>query len=143
MNKFCKKCALDPDSHSFKKVGEKNGVSIYYTKPSAGKLYKDTQGIIEHIDNTLAANNAHKKSWICIFDGDGFDVQHATEFDTGRAIIELIIAKYYNTLTDVKVINPTWHINGCMKFGELFMTQEMFNKIKILEDRRYSILEFI
>ena len=80
---------------------------------------------------------------MCIFDGDGFDVQHATEFDTGRGIIELIIEKYYNTLTDVKVINPTWHINGCIKFGELFMTTEMLNKIKILEDRRYSILEFI
>lgn len=140
MNKYCKKCALDPDSHSFKKVGEKNGISIYYTKPSAGKLYKDTKGILEHVDNTLAANT---KQWICIMDGDEFDVRHATEFDTGRGIIELIIAKYYNTLIEVKIINPTWHIHGCIKFGELFMTSEMLNKIKILDDRRYSILEFI
>ena len=140
MNKFCKKCAIDPESHSFKRVGEKNGIVIYYTKPSASKLYKDTEGILSHIDNTLAVN---KKKWICIIDADDFDVCHATEFDTGRGIIELILGKYYDNLIEVKIINPTWHINGCIKFGELSMTPEMLNKIKVLEDRRYSILEFI
>jgi len=140
MNKFCKKCAIDPESHSFKRVGEKNGIVIYYTKPSAAKLYKDTEGIISHIDNTLAVN---KKKWICVFDADGFNVSHAAEYDTGRGIIEMIAAKYYDTLIDVKIINPTWHIYGCIKFGELFMTSDMLDKIKLLEDRSYSVLEFI
>ena len=140
MNKFCKICSANPDSHSFKKVGEKNGTAIYYTKPSAAKAYKDMEGIISHIDNTLAVN---KKKWICIIDGDEFDVRHATEFDTGRGIIELIAAKYNHNLLEVKIINPTWHINGCIKFGELFMTSEMLDKVKLLEDRRYSVLEFI
>ena len=139
MNKYCKKCALDPESHSFKKVGEKKGVIIYYTKPGSAKLYKDKDGIIEHIDNILSYN---KKPWMCIVDGDEFDVRHAVEFDVGRAIIDLIKEKYYNVI-EIIIINPTWHIEGALKFAELLITEEMLSKIKILKDRRYSILEFI
>ena len=140
MNKYCKKCSIDPDSHSFKKVGEKKDVTIYYTKPGAAKLYKDKDGFIEHVDNILSCN---KKRWICIVDGDDFDVRHATEFDIGRAIIDLICTKYYHNMAEIIVINPTWHIEGALHFAELLLTPEMISKIKTLKDRRYSILEFI
>jgi hypothetical protein len=140
MNKYCKKCSVDPDSHSFKKVGERGGKSIYYTKPGSSKLYKDKDGFIEHVDNILSCN---KKPWICIVDGDDFDVRHATEFDIGRAIIDLICTKYYHNMAEIIVINPTWHIEGALHFAELLLTPEMISKIKTLKDRRYSILEFI
>jgi hypothetical protein len=103
-------------------------------------LYKDKDGFIEHVDNILSCN---KKPWICIVDGDDFDVRHATEFDIGRAIIDLICTKYYHNMAEIIVINPTWHIEGALHFAELLLTPEMISKIKTLKDRRYSILEFI
>lgn len=142
MNKFCKLCSIDPESHSFKRVGEKDNITIFYAKPSAAKLYKDKdkEGIITHIDNTLKAN---KKRWACIVDADDFDIRHATEFEAGRGIVELLISKYYETCESITVINPTWHVNGCIKFAELFVSPEMMKKLNVLDNRRYSILEFI
>ena len=33
METICIKCTMDPTSHSFKKISEKDGVCTYYTKP--------------------------------------------------------------------------------------------------------------
>lgn len=139
MNKFCKNCSIDPDSHCFKKVSDKD-IAIYYTKPGASKMYKDKEGILEHIDNMLKIN---KKKWICVVDGDDFDVRHATEFDTGMGIIDLLANKYLPTLIEIKIINPSWHIKSVIKFAKTWMEPEIFNKFKVLKDRRRSILEFI
>ena len=53
MNIICEKCMMDPTSHSFKKISEKNGVITYYTNPTKAKLYNDTTGILEHYNNAL------------------------------------------------------------------------------------------
>ena len=46
METICIKCTMDPTSHSFKKISEKDGVCTYYTKPINSKLYTDTDGIL-------------------------------------------------------------------------------------------------
>ena len=57
MQNICLTCAEDPTSHSFSKLCVLDNVSIYYTKPSAASKYSDSEGILTHIDNTLALNN--------------------------------------------------------------------------------------
>ena len=54
MSAICQICAADPMAHSFKKVAEKRGTIVYYSKPSQAKRYDDTEGILEHIDKTMA-----------------------------------------------------------------------------------------
>jgi hypothetical protein len=132
---------MDPTSHSFKKLTEKNGVSIYYTNPTKAKLYKDTDGILSHYDNALA--QVGNKKWIWIFDSDGFDLKHALEVKTGSGIAKLLTDKYADNLVEVKIINPTWHIKSMMTVVWPFLSESTKNKVKILADRYYSVLEFV
>lgn len=46
MDSICNKCSIDPLSHSFKKISEKNGILTYYTNPAKSNLYTDSEGII-------------------------------------------------------------------------------------------------
>ena len=141
MNKICPKCAADPTSHSFKKVSDKGETTVYYTHPSKAKLYDDLEGILMHVDNMLTLQG--NKPWICIMDGDGFDMKHAAQIKLGVDLMDLIMNKHGTHLKEFKVINPTWHINGQMALGKATLTPEIYSKIVILDDRKHSILEFI
>lgn len=141
MDKICKKCAADPTSHSYKKVTEKNGVSIYYSHPATAKLYDDMDGIIEHVDRIMSTNGS--KKWICIFNGEGFGVKHTMEFTMGVKLAELLTNKYGDTLQEMKIINPTWYITYALKIVHATVKPSIVEKIKVLDDRRYSVLEFI
>jgi hypothetical protein len=132
---------MDPTSHSFKKLTEKNGVSIYYTNPTKAKLYKDIDGILSHYDNALAQVGNKKCIWI--FDSDGIDLKHALEVKTGSGIAKLLTDKYADNLVEVKIINPTWHIKSMMTVVWPFLSESTKNKVKILADRYYSVLEFV
>ena len=142
MDKICSICAKDPTSHSFKKVTEKNGITIFFTQPSKAKLYDDTEGILSHIDKTLEING--KKRWTCIIDGNGFDIHHAMAVKTGLGLVGLLTEKYASTLHEIKIINPSWHIIGIMKIINTCMDSSITSKIKVIDDDKpHSILEFI
>lgn len=141
MEKICPKCAADPTSHSFKKVADKNGVVIFYTHPSKAKLYDDMDGILAHVNNMLLSIG--NRPWKCIIDGDGFDMKHAAEIQIGRALFNLLTTKYGSTVQEITVINPTWAMEGLVKLASIAMTKEMFAKVKVMDDRKRSILEFI
>ena len=141
METICIKCTMDPSSHSFKKISEKNGVCIYYTNPTKSKLYTDTDGIISHYDNAL--KQIGDKKWVWIFDSEGFDLKHALEVKTGTGIAKLLTDTYADNLLEIKIINPTWHIKTMLNVIWPFLNQATRNKIKILDDRYYSILEFV
>jgi hypothetical protein len=141
MNKICPTCAVDPTSHSFKKISEKNGIVTYYTQPSEAIMYEDREGILSHVDNALALLG--DKKWICIINGDGFEAKHALEAQTGIGLLNLMTKKYGAHLQEIKIINPTWHIKGVYKLAKPFLDDEMMSKVKMLKDRVYSVLEFI
>jgi len=136
----CPICAADPLAHSFKKVGEKRGIGMFYTKPSQAKRYNDTAGILAHVENAL---KAHNKKWICVVDGDQFEAKHLLELDTGMGLMELFFTKYVDTLVEIKVINPNIYIRNAMKFLMAMISEDKSSKITVLDDKPYSILQFI
>jgi hypothetical protein len=141
MEKICQKCTMDPTSHSFKRLSEKNGVVLYYTNPTKSRLYNDKDGILSHYTNALDSVKGRKWAWI--FDSEGFDLKHAAEVGTGIGIAKLITGKYGETLEEIKIINPTWHIKTMLAAVWPFLNEKTKQKIKIMGDRYYSILEFI
>lgn len=141
MENICQICAKDPTSHSFRKIAENKGVSIYYTNPTKAKLYYDTEGILNHYENMLIQNKNAKWAWI--FDSEGFDVRYAFEVRTGIGIAKLIANKFGNTLDEIKIINPTWHIRTMLAILYPFISDSIKQKILILDDRYYSPVEFI
>lgn len=141
MDKICEKCTMDPTSHSFRKLSEKNGVVTYYTNPSKANLYNDTEGILTHYNNAL--KQVGEKKWIWIFDSEGFDLKHAMEVKTGIGIAKLLTQQYAHNLQEIKIINPTWHIKTMLTAVWPFLNQKTRDKITTLDDRVYSVLEFI
>jgi hypothetical protein len=141
MDKICEKCTMDPTSHSFRKISEKNGILTYYTNPTKAKLYTDRDGILKHYNNALELIGNNK--WIWIFDSEGFDLKHAMEVQTGIGIAKLTTGKYGNNLLEIKIINPTWHIKTMLTAIWPFLNEQTKQKINILSDRVYSVLEFI
>lgn len=141
MSQICVKCTSDPASYSFKKVSDKNGVTVFYTNPAKAKIYKDHEEIVAHFDHTLERLGGRK--WIWIFDGDGFDTDHMMEIKTGKNLATIIMEKYGDSLQEIKIINPSVHVKVIMKVIMPFLDKKVVSKIKMLDDRAYSILEFI
>ena len=65
------------------------------------------------------------------------------EIRTGQGIAELLNEKYGNNLEEIKIINPTIHIKVILKVIGPFMSDLIKSKINMLDDRKYSVLEFI
>ena len=130
MEKICNKCVVDPASHSFRKVSDKSERCVFYTIPSKAKC-KETDGILLHYDNALA--QIGNKRWTWIFDGEGFETEHAMEIRTGQGIAELLNEKYGNNLEEIKIINPTIHIKVILKVIGPFMSDLIKSKINMLE----------
>lgn len=136
----CNICQADPLAHSFKKVGEKRGICMFYSKPSQAKRYNDTEGILAHVDGMLAA---HGKKWICIIDGDQFEAKLLLEMDVGKGLMDLFFTKYIDTLVEVKVINPNIYVRNAMKLLLAIISPDKSSKITVLDDKPYSVLQFI
>lgn len=141
MSQICVKCTSDPASYSFKRVSDKNGITTFYTNPAKAKIYKDHEEIVSHFDHTLERLDGRK--WVWIFDGDGFDTDHIMDIKTGKNIANVIIDKYGDSLQEIKIINPSIHVKVIIKVIVPFFNNKIVSKIKILDDRTYSILEFI
>ena len=132
---------MDQSNYSFKKLSDKNGVVTYYTNPTKGIQYTDNKQVIDHYNTALAAIG--KKKWIWIFDSEGFSLSYALEVQTGAGIADILMGKYGEYLEQIKIINPTWHIRTLLTAMWPFLNNQLKQKIKILDDRAYSILEFI
>ena len=141
MEKICAICAKDPTAHSFKKIADKNGVVTFYTKPSTATQYSDSENTLKHIEKYL--QSIGQKRWIWLFDSDGFDAKHAMELGMARSILDLIQNKYNNQLDQIIFINNSWHIKAVIKAGSIALNDSLQSKIKMLDDRVYSVLEFL
>lgn len=141
MEKICAACAKDPSAHSFKKISEKNGVCIFYTKPAMASHYNDTAGIIAHMDRAL--QSIGNKKWMVLFDGDGFESKHALALEAARDKLPIFEQKYGEHLQQILFINPSWNMKLVVKAVILLLQDKIKSKLKILDDRVYSVLEFL
>jgi CRAL/TRIO domain len=141
MEKICAACAKDPSAHSFKKIAEKNGVCIFYTKPAMAGKYNDTAGFIAHMDHAL--HSIGNKKWMLLFDGDGFESKHVLALEAARDKLPMFENKYGEHLQQVVFINPSWHVKLGVKAVMLVLHDKIKSKLKLLDDRVYSVLEFL
>lgn len=108
----CPVCALDPTSHSLRRIGEtEDGTVIFYTKPAEASRYWDCEGIRDHYNGTLGQI---KTDWIWIFDAEGFSYGHLLEIGVARAIAELIATKYIRTLKEIRIVNSSWYVTAVL-----------------------------
>ena len=108
----CPVCALDPTSHSLRRIGEtENGAATFYTKPAEATKYWDRKGIRDHYDGTLGQI---KSDWIWVFDAKGFSARHLFEVGVAQDITTLVATKYSRTLKEIRVVNSSWVVQAAL-----------------------------
>jgi hypothetical protein len=101
----CPVCALDPTSHSLKRLENlEDGTVVMYTKPADATRYWDRDGILFHYDNSLSQISG---DWIWIFDAEGFSAKHMFEIGVATGLARLISTKYSERLRNIIIANPT------------------------------------
>jgi len=108
----CPVCALDPTSHSLRRIGEKDGTVIFYTKPAEASKYWDREGIRDHYDGTL--DQIKNTDWIWVFDAKGFSARHLLEVGVAQTIATLVATKYSRTLKEIRVVNSSWVVQAVL-----------------------------
>ena len=127
---ICPICLEHPGSHSFHKLKETaDGISIFYTCPSKAIRHNDHDGIINHYEGVMGANN--NKPWIWIFDCQGFSLKHAMEIQISVSLAKLINEKYSHNLQKIIITNPTWHIHTTLALVKPFLSERILNLIHI------------
>jgi hypothetical protein len=144
---------LENDSlnHSFSKIEERDGVSIYYTCPANLTQVYDSDIILAHYE-TLLSNLGNDKQWIWIFDSKEFGLKQSLEIhspsanasgvpsrpnavgygslQTAIGIAKLISPqKYGKNLQQIVIANPTMYIRTTLNIILPFLSQDIRNKI--------------
>jgi hypothetical protein len=130
MQYTCPVCKLLPNSHSLKKVLEKNGVIYYYTCPAQAILYYDVTGIINHYNGVLS-EMPENIEWVWIFDSCDFTIKHAMQTNVAIKLANLISNKFSRNLKKIIIINPTFYVTLTHKMIMPFLNEKVKNMIEI------------
>jgi uncharacterized protein (DUF433 family) len=122
-------------------VSEKSHRVVYYTNPAKVKQKYSPEEIIAHYRYMLSEKGP--APWVWVFDGTGFDTDHIMELKTGEGIAELLETFHMTTLQDINIINPSVHLKVLWKVIRPFMSDALKAKVRILDDRPRSVLEFM
>ena len=133
---------MDSSSYSFRKLRETNGVTLYYTKPSAIHTSYETPEEVLH-DYTMILDRLGNNKWSWIIDADGFELLSVFEMKSGMDFAKLLKGQHGENLQEIKIINPTLGIRMILKMVLSLFDEKMRKKIKVHSDRYYSLLEFI
>jgi len=101
----CPRCKIDPNAHSFEQKSSINGVTVFYTCPAKATHYNDRDGILEHVEITLA--NHGDLPWIFEIDGQGFGIKHAMEVQLIIGLMRVISQTYGKNLLQINILHPT------------------------------------
>jgi hypothetical protein len=113
----CEICEQDPSSHSLKKLGSKNGITYFYTRPSSASKYNDVDGILKHYDGVLSENIEP-------------DLKHLMETKVGICLAKLSqhfgqSQKFSHNLQNILIVNPTWHVKTVLDLISPFLNVRM------------------
>jgi hypothetical protein len=126
----CSHCEKDPNSHSFLKLSEQDGVAVMYSCPAKATLFDDYDSTMTHVEGVLAENGT--KPWVLVVDSAKFGVKHAKEVKLAIDVGELITIKYGNNLKKINVINATPHIKNLFAVAWPFITDETKAMLQIV-----------
>jgi len=141
MASTCSICSTDPASFVLRKVSEKGQHVVYYTHPSKVKQEYTSDAILSHYRHMLSEKGP--STWTWVFDGAGFDTDHIMELKTGQGVAELLETLHIATLQQINIINPSIHLKVLLKVIRPFMSDALKAKLRILDDRPRSVLEFM
>jgi hypothetical protein len=101
----------------------------FYSCPAKAPEYQDHDTVIEHVDNMLS--EIRGDPWVWMFDSNGFGVKHYLEIRTAQSLAKLISDKYSDSLQQIVVLNPSWHMRLTLNVVWPFLSDKIKNSILI------------
>jgi hypothetical protein len=133
MSFVCSICDRDPKSHSFVHICQENNIHLFYCCPAIATRYQDTEGILEHFDDTLNHFQCQSRPWKWIFDAHNFSIAHLLEFSTAIGIAKLISEKYSEYLLGIHIVNANWAIRVGMNMVLPLLPERVQRITRIVE----------
>lgn len=118
-----------PNFGRFQNVGNNKKTKYFYSCPAKETVYQDHDTVIEHVDNMLS--EIRGDPWVWIFDSNGFGVKHYLEIRTAQSLAKLISDKYSDSLQQIVVLNPSWHMRLTLNVIWPFLSDKIKNTILI------------
>jgi len=119
----CPICAIDPTSHSLKRLEDlEDGTVVMYTKPADATRYWDRDGILFHYDTVLSQISG---DWMWIFDAEGFSAKHMFEIGVATGLARLISSKYSDRLRKITITNPSPIVELAIIIVKPFLNKRM------------------
>lgn len=133
----CPICAIDPTSHSLKRLENlEDGAIVMYTKPADATRYWDRDGILFHYDNALSQISG---DWIWIFDAEGFSAKHMFEIDVATSLARLISTKHSKHLRKIIIKNPSPIVELVVIIVKPFLNKKMRSLIDLTSSMERSL----
>ena len=125
----CPICAENSKNHSFERLDNNGELAIFYSCPGKAVKYKDSEGMVAHMDGCLA--ELQDKPWKWVVDGTGFRSKHGVQFQVAMGITQLITSKYSTSLKQIVIINASGYIHSMIAFLWPFLTEYLKSIIVI------------
>lgn len=138
----CPKCVVDPEAHSFVKLGTlTNGTHLYYTCPFDAKDKKDGPDMVHYIQ--LHLNEVKQQNWIWIFDCYKFGEEQATSMQTAMAITKILEDDHQGYLKKIYIVNSAWHFHALLRLCLPFLKKSSKEKIKDVSGDAFQTIVFL
>ena len=128
----CKKCAENPNSHSFHHIGTtKQGYEIIYTCPSKTHNFNGADpDFVNYFDEHLRIIEG--KSWVWVFDCKDYSVMHMLSVENLRKLVNYLYKHHADRLHASYVIHAGPFFSQMMKLVLPLLKKDAQNRIHIL-----------
>lgn len=135
----CPKCLIDPESHSFIKLGTlANGTHVYYTCPAEAKDKKDGPDMIHYMK--LHLDSVKEQNWIWLFDCYNFGEEQATSMQTAMALTKILEQDHSGFLKKIYIVNSAWHFHALIKLCLPLLKKTSREKIQDISGDTFQTL---
>lgn len=136
----CRKCAENPDSHSFHHIGTtKQGYEIIYTCPAKTHNFNGSDPeFVHYFDEHLRV--LHGKPWVWIFDCREYTTKHMLSMDNLRKLVNYLYKDHANRLQASYVLHAGAFFSQMMKFVMPLLQKDTQNRIHIVPNRPLDAL---
>lgn len=139
----CTRCAVNPNFHSFKKVGHtRDGTAVFYSKPSLGIERRLTE---QTIPNYLAhlEEASVQGPWVWVFDSGGLDKLEMPKPRIMKQFYFTIEERFGAVLQKIYVLNINWKVAFLLSIIRPFLREQAKERILVCDTRLPLIQEGI
>lgn len=119
----CPICQIDPEAHSFRRLGKTPfQLEILYTCPGKAKEKPNEKTFLTYFQHHM--DDMRPSPWIWIFDCKDMTAAHLLSLSTTKEMLRILREEHSNTLQGIYIINQHWIFKNFLQLCTPFMRRE-------------------